>query len=99
MRWLRPLFRRAKVEHEMDTEMQFHFDRLVEDLRAKGHSPEEARRRARLEFGGLSQLKDDAREARIAERAEQYARGLRMAVRNLLRTPGFTAVAILTRGL
>jgi predicted permease len=99
MRWLRPLFRRSQVEHEMDTEMRFHFDRLVEDLRAKGLSPEEARRRARLEFGGIDQLKDDAREARMADRVEQVARGLRMAVRNLLRTPGFTAIAILTLAL
>jgi predicted permease len=83
----------------MDAEMRFHFDKLVEDFRSKGISVEEARRRARLEFGGMDQVKDDAREARLADRLERLMRGLRMAIRNLLRSPGFTAVAILTLAL
>jgi predicted permease len=99
MRWLRPLLRRTAVEREMEAEMRFHFDKLVEDLRGKGHSEQEARRRARLEFGGLGQIKDDAREARIADQVERVIRAARMAVRNLMRSPGFTAVAILTLAL
>jgi predicted permease len=99
MRWLRPLFRRKDVEREMDAEMRFHFDKLLEDFRFQGHSPEEARRRARLEFGGIDQLKDDARDTRLADYVDRFAREIRMAGRNLLRSPGFTAVAILTLAL
>ena len=99
MKWLRPLLRRSAVEREMDAEMRFHFERLMESFRAQGMSPEEARRRARLEFGGMGQLKDDAREARIAGVADRLWRELRNAVRSLTRSPGFSLVAVATLAL
>ncbi|HTQ55195.1 MAG TPA: ABC transporter permease [Bryobacteraceae bacterium] len=99
MRWLRPLFRRSAVEREMDAELRFHYEQIVENLRARGLDPAEARRRARLEFGGLEQVKDDAREARRADRWERIRRSLALAVRNLARSPGFSATALLTLAL
>jgi predicted permease len=96
MRWLRPWLRRRAVEREMDAELRFHYDLLVEEFEGRGMAPEEARRRARLEFGGLTQVKDESREARFAGRFEACWRACRIAWRNLTRNPGFAAVAILT---
>jgi predicted permease len=96
MRWLRPFLRRSAVEREMDAELRFHQERMAEDLVKEGLSPEEARRRVRIEFGGVEKIKDEAREARIAGYVERAWRGFRMAARNLAGSPGFTAVAIVT---
>jgi predicted permease len=99
MRWLRPILRRNDVESEMDLEMRVHFDQLVEDYIRRGMTPDDARRQARLDFGGIGQIKDDAREARLADRFDRAVRGLRLAARNLLKSLGFTAVAIVTLAL
>jgi predicted permease len=99
MRWLRPFFRRSAVEREMDAELRFHFDQLMETLMAQGSSRGQAIRQARLQFGGVGQVKDDARDARLAGRFERLARGLRMAARSLARSPGFTSVAVATLAL
>ena len=99
MRWSRPVFLRSAVEREMDAELRFHYGRMVEDFERRGVAPEEARRRTRLEFGGLGQLKDDSREARLAGRIEGLWRGLRMAWKALAKSPGFTAVAVVTMAL
>ena len=99
MRWLRPWFRRSAVEREMDAELRFHYDQMVEDFRKRGLAPQEAHRRARLEFGGLGQVKDDSREARLAGRVAGFWRGIRMAMRSLNGSPGFTAVALATLAL
>jgi hypothetical protein len=96
---LRAFFRRSSVEREMDTELRFHYERLVEDFLKQGVPAEEARRRARLEFGGLEQVKDDAREARVADRFERLLRGFRHAARSLTKSPGFASVAISTLAL
>jgi len=99
MHWLRPLFRRSAVEREMDAELRFHFEQLIESLMAQGATRGQAIRQARIQFGGMGQVKDDAREARLAGRLERIARGLRMAARSLARSPGFTAVAVTTLAL
>jgi hypothetical protein len=99
MHWLRPLFRHSAVEREMDAERRFHFDQLIETLMAQGSTRGQAIRQARIQFGGMGQVKDDAREARLAARLERMARGLRMAARSLARSPGFTAVAVATLAL
>ena len=53
MTWWQRVRRRARLEDELDAELRFHFDRLVADSMADGLSEEEARRRARAEFGGV----------------------------------------------
>jgi len=60
MHWLRPLFRRSAVEREMDAELRFHFEQLVEDLMAKGATRGQAIRQARIRFGGMGQVKNEA---------------------------------------
>src|SRR5580765_4634605 len=96
---MRAIFSRSAVERELDQEMRFHFDQLVEKFIASGLAPAEAQRRARLEFGGFEQTKEECRDARGTQFIEALARDLRYGIRNLLRTPGFTAIAVLTLSL
>lgn len=99
MTWLRRLFNRDRLESQLDAELRDHFDRLVSDFIAQGRSPHEARRLARLEFGGMDQVKEACRDARGTRWVEEVAQDIRYSVRGFRRQPGFTAVAILTLAL
>jgi putative ABC transport system permease protein len=96
---LRSLFRRKTVESEMDEELRFHFEKQVEKLVRSGIAPAEARRRARLEFGGIDQVKEEYREARGISFLETLVQDIRYGLRILGRTPVITFVAILSLAL
>ena len=91
---LRSLFRRDAVESELDDELQFHLERLSDSYVRAGLSRDEAVRRARLEFGGLDQIKEAHRDARGIGFASHVGRDLRHALRQFRRSPGFTALAV-----
>ncbi|HTE50202.1 MAG TPA: ABC transporter permease [Kofleriaceae bacterium] len=95
----RSLLRRGAVERELDDELRFHLERQTEKHQAAGLSPAEAARRARLELGGLGQVKEECRDARGVGPAEDVVRDVRHGLRVLRRSPGFAAIAILTLGL
>jgi macrolide transport system ATP-binding/permease protein len=96
---IRSLFRRSAVENELDDELQFHLDQQVEKHVRSGLTREEAIRQSRLEFGGLGHVKEDCRESRGITFLETTARDIRYTVRQLLRTPAFTATVLLTLAL
>ena len=80
----------------MDEELRAHFERQVEKLIASGLTREEATRRARIEFGGYEQLKEECRDAQGARFFDSLRRDGSYGLRVLRKNPGFTAVAILT---
>src|SRR5215467_9826461 len=96
---LRSLFRRRAVEHELDEELRFHLEQSVERYVNSGLSREEAVRRARLEFGGIEQAKEECRDARGVSLIESFIQDLRFGVRMLAKNPGFTAAAVLAIAL
>ncbi len=96
---LRSLFHRKKVEAELDDELRFHFENQVSKLVQSGLTPAEAQRRARLEFGGMEQLKEEHRDARGVNFIETLLQDVRYGLRILGRTPVITSVAILSLAL
>lgn len=83
-----------RFEKRMDAEMRLHLEQLAESYIAQGFTPEEARRRARLEFGDLELAKDEVRDLRPFEWFEQFSRDLRFTLRGLRRAPGFSLAVI-----
>src|SRR4051812_35020176 len=83
----------------MAEELQFHLDARAADLVAAGVPRDEARRRARLEFGAAESYKDECREARGLRLFDDLRADLRYAVRTLSRTPAFALMAIVSLAL
>lgn len=83
-------------DQELDDELRFHIDMLVEENLARGMSLGEARLAARREFGGAEQIKADYRDRRGFVAFESLLQDVRFALRLLIRDRRFTAVAALT---
>jgi putative ABC transport system permease protein len=97
--WLRATFRRRRMETDMDAELRFHLQARAEDLIRSGVPIHEALRRARLEFGAVEATKEECRQARGLAALDSISRDVRFSVRMMRRTPGFTAIAVLTMAL
>jgi predicted permease len=95
----RAVFRRAEVERELDDELRFHLERETAKNERAGLDAAEASRRARLQFGGIDHVKEEARDARGVRVLETIVRDLRYAVRGLRARPGFALAVIATLAL
>lgn len=93
------LFRRGRLERELDEDIQAHLEMLVAENIQQGMTPEEARYAARRSFGGVEQTKETYRSHRSLQSLETLVQDLRYGLRQLRRNPGFAAVAVVTLAL
>ena len=95
----RSLFRRGRVDLELESELRFHLDQLTDENILGGMAPEEARRMARLTMGNVTQFEEECRDMRRVNYIDDLRRDLQYAGRNLRRSPGFAALVILIMAL
>jgi predicted permease len=88
------LFRGRTAEGELAREIESHLALLQEEFERRGSSPEQARQAARRAYGGVEQAKELHREARSFIWIEHFVKDVRYGGRSLLRTPGFTLIAV-----
>jgi putative ABC transport system permease protein len=93
------LFQRRRATTRLDEELSFHLERQIAENLAAGKTANEARYAALRIFGNPALMRDQARATWNWFSLESILRDLRLATRTLLRTPGFTIIAILVMAL
>lgn len=99
MTWWRRLLQAGRMERELEQELRFHLEERVAALQARGRTEAQARREARLELGGVEQVKEECRQARGTRWLQDLGRDAAFGLRLLRRRPGFVLVALATLGL
>src|ERR1700682_3110156 len=92
-------FRRKRLETGLERELRYHLDRRVSDLVQSGIPETEARRRAMLELGGLTQVREGVRDVWLTRWLRDFVYDLRFSARSFLRNPSFSATAVLSLAL
>jgi predicted permease len=93
------MFRRTRSERELDEELRSYFESLVDEKIAAGLTTEEALRAAKIELGGMEQVKEQVRDIRPGAWLDGFLQDLRYALRGLLSHPGFSAVIVISLAL
>src|SRR3981081_4668289 len=96
---LRSILHARKVERELDEELRFHLEHQIDAYVRGGLDPAEAARRARIEFGGLGQIKEETREARGVQWLDDALSDARYGLRTLFKDRGYTVAALVALGL
>jgi predicted permease len=97
--WLLAAVWRTRLERDMADEVEFHVEARARDLLRSGLSQDEARRRARLEFGAPERYKEECRESRGLRVLDEFRADALYALRGIRRSPGFSAVVVLSLAL
>lgn len=95
----RLLFRRRKLDQELNDEIAYHIEAKTEENIAKGMPPEEARRTARMELGGVEQVKEKIRSVRTGAWFEIFFRDVRFGLRMLRKNPTVSVVSVVSLAL
>src|SRR3979490_2949558 len=97
--FLRNLFLSRRVEVDLDNEVRSHLELMTEEKVRAGMGCEEARRAARMELGGVEQVKEQVRDERTGNWVQSVIADCRFGVRQLRKNSGFGVVAIVALAL